>query len=85
MSIDILCIPDHSRDGFILSHFIGGGEDSRKARRRFAPGLRFGDILDFVVPGRGLEPPQITLRAPKARAATNYATPARGTLGYSLQ
>ena len=29
-----------------------------------------------AVPGRGLEPPRITPRAPKARASTNFATPA---------
>lgn len=28
------------------------------------------------MPGRGLEPPQIALHAPKACASTNFATPA---------
>ena len=54
---------------------------SRKARRGFAPRLSFCDSLNFVVRGRGLEPPRIAPRAPKARASTNFATPANVSYG----
>ncbi len=36
---------------------------------------RVNSLRSFV-PGRGLEPPWIAPRAPKARASTNFATPA---------